>query len=34
MTLLTILLQQQGQGAGWSSIIMMVASEKKAKRDS
>ena len=25
MTLLTILLQQQGQGAGWSSIIMMVA---------
>lgn len=25
MTLLTILLQQQGQGTGWSSIIMMVA---------
>ena len=25
MTLLTILLQQHGQGAGWSSIIMMVA---------
>ena len=25
MTLLTILLQQQGQGAGWLSIIMMVA---------
>lgn len=25
MTLLTILLQQQGQGSGWSSIIMMVA---------
>ena len=25
MTLLTILLQQQGQGAGLSSIIMMVA---------
>ena len=25
MALLTILLQQQGQGAGWSSIIMMVA---------
>ena len=25
MTLLTILLQQQGQGAGWPIIIMMVA---------